>query len=195
LLTVLPFALGAFECFVNIYGTEESVFTSQLDEYTSEVMYATGISRNSTDKFVFEDLTFPKKALAVNVFLGSSFMGFVIYYADMFNLLAALAVHDITSRYERFLSSQNNISIRSLLTYYEQMCTKINKINAISSQVKLIVYAGLVIWISTSSLEVIENSNWVGSLMILIIYILHAFAFLLAANANKTVKLQKKTIF
>jgi len=180
---------------VNFYGTEEGVFTSRLDEYTSFVMYATGISRNSTDKFVFKDLNFPKKSLAVNVFLGSNFMGFVIYYTDVFNLLAAVAIHEITSRHERFLTSQNEMRIRSLRTYYDQMCTKVNKINAINSQLMLIVYVRVVVWISSTSVFIMESSNWLIIVGGLTIYILHASAFMLAADANKKVKLPMKDIF
>jgi len=178
---------------VDFYGTEESEFTSQLDEYTSGVMFAAGITRNSTETFVFKDLHFPQKALAVSVFLATGLGNFLNYYTDVFNLLAAVAVHDITSRHERFLSSQNDINVRSNLTCYDQMCTKVKKINAVCNRVMLIVYVRLLAWISCRSVFVMEKSNWLIRLLVFTLYILHVSAFLLAADANKKVKLSMKT--
>jgi len=165
-----------------------------LDELTSRALYAAGISRNSTDKFVFEDLNIPKKAFAVSFHLACSLLLLLIAYTDVFNLLAAVAIHGITSKHERFLSSQNDRNVRSLLIDYDHMCTKVNRINAINSHVLLIVYLRLVIWISTSSLDVMESNNWLLRALVLSYYILHAFAFILAADANKKVQFTMKTI-
>jgi len=194
LFASLGFVPGVVDCFVAFFGTEESVFASRLDKFTSAVMHATGISTNTSDTFVFKDLNFPQKALAVNVIIALWPAQLLLAYTDVFNLLAAVAIHDITSRHERFLSSQNERSVRFLLTYYDQMCTKINNINAINTGVMLIVYVRLVAWISISSLDLMESSNWVWRALVFTKYILHASAFMLAADANKKVKLTIKTI-
>jgi len=194
LFALFAFVLGAVESLTYLYGTEESELTPTIDEYASTVMYAVGISNSSTDEFVFKDLNFPKKALAVNVFLAECLGNFLIHYTDVFNLLAAVAVHDIASQHERFISSQNDRNVRSLLTYYDQMCTKINKINGINSRVMLIVYVRIVSWISTTTVYAMKYSNWANRVVVFTSLILHASAFILAADANKKVKLTMKTI-
>jgi len=123
------------DVFVDFYSSLHGHVASVLDQYTSEALYTTFVSSNSSAITVFQDLNLPKKALAVNYFIFSSFEQLLTTYIDMFNLLAAVAINDVTSRHERFISSQNNMSIRSLLTFYDQMCTKVDNINAINSRV------------------------------------------------------------
>jgi len=49
------------------------------------------------DEFVFKDLDIPKMAATAKFFIFESFGGLVISNTDMLNLLAAVAIYDITN--------------------------------------------------------------------------------------------------
>jgi len=141
LFAFLGFSLGIVYSVVFFCTAKEGVWASQFDKYTSSVMYMTFISRKSTEVFFFNDLSFPKKALTVSFFIILNLQTFLISYIDVFCFLAALALYDITNRIDRVICSNADLlDIRFLLTYYQQLCTEVNKMNAINSRVMLVVY-------------------------------------------------------
>jgi len=107
-------------------------------------------------------------------------------------LLSAVAIYDVTNRLHRVIRSKVDLNLQFLLTSYEKMCVEVNGINEINSKVMLVVYVRLLSWLSQSSVDVLEPSNWLIKVHLLIYYIFYSSIFILAAEANRQVSLQLK---
>jgi len=175
-----------------IYVAENFHTTSQFDEYTSEAMYVTFFSGNHTGVFVFKDLNFPRKFAVVSSLVVDLFQVFQIACADILTLLSAVAIYDVTNRLHGIIFSKVDLNLQFLLTGYEQMCMEVNGINEINSKVMLVVYVRLLSWLSHSSVDVLEPSNWLIKVHLLIYYIFYSSIFILAEEANRQVSLQLK---
>jgi len=137
--------------------------------------------------FIFKDLDFTKKAILVHCFIFETLLDFLTTYIDVFNFLAALAIHDITSKHEKFLSAQTDMSIQSLLFVYERMCTEVNKINIINRWVMLFAFVRALVLFTATIIFAIEESDWAMTALLLTHYTMYAMTFLLAADPNKKV--------
>jgi len=184
---LLGIVLGAGDAFIDFAPTDEADWVDQIDELASGVMYITFISRNSTAELVFNDLSYPEKALAITFFVASIFTSMLASYIELFNFLAALTVYNITNRLHRVVYSRTDLNTRFLLTCYERMWTDVNKINEINSGVMLVVYVQIVLLLSSSSVSLMEYNNWVDRVSMFFNCILIAVTFILAAEANKKV--------
>jgi len=159
-------------------------------------MYMTFASRNSTEAFLFKDLSVPRKALVLTFFVVSVFQSILLCYVDLFNTLAAVAIYDVTNRIDKAICSHTDkINIRFLLTTYEQMWTEMTKINAINSRLMLVVYVQTLTYLSSTCVDLMEESNWLNRVYVLSYYFLYALTFLLAAEANEKVTIKVKIHF
>jgi len=169
--------------------TSNGISTAGLDTFASSVMYTTFLSTNLTQHFLFKDLNYPEKALVVSRFIVTSFQAFIYAYTSVLNFLAAMAVYDITNTAYKFVCSHTDMNVRSLLDIFDQMCTEVNKINAVNSRVMLVVYVQVLSWFTFSCLDVMEGSDWLLEVYLFSAYLLYALTFIVAAEANVKVSL------
>jgi len=180
--------LGFFFGATNIslwFVTSNGVSTAGFDTFTSSVLYTTFLSTNSTEVFLFKDLNYPKKALVVSLFIVTSFQALSYAYIGVLNFLAALAVYDITNTVYKFVFSHDEMNIRCLLDIFDQMCTEVNKINAVNRRVTLVVYVQALSWFSFTSVDVMEEYDWFVGVYLVSVYLVYALTFIVAAEANK----------
>jgi len=154
-------------------------------------MRMTMFSSNSTSGvFFFKDLSLSRKVLVGYCFIINIFQIFLSIYTTVLNLLAAVAIFDITKSLDKVICSKADLknSIRFLLACFEQMCTEVNTVNEINSGVMLVSYVQLLSWLSQTSVDVMEHNNWIYRVYAFIYYILYALTYVLAAEANKKVR-------
>jgi len=159
-------------------------------------MYMTFITDNSTEKFIFQELNAPKKALVVSFYIFQTFQSSLVCYIDVFNLLASVAIYDVTDKLERYFeaNSSNKMNIRSLLAYYEQMWSEVNKINGMNRGAMLVVYVQIITWLASTCVDLIEENNWLNRAFFVSFYVLYALTFIIAAEANQKVSFKVKWI-
>jgi len=172
---------------LQVFHTSNGVLVWQLDKHTSAVMRLTLLSKNSTEVVYFDQVMFPKKALVIIYLVLSHFQCFLNIYTILINLLAAVAMYDITSRIDRVICYKANLNIRFLLTCYEQMWGKLNTINEVNSKVMLVVYMYILSWSSVSSVHILEENSWLYRVFVLMYCTLFSSTFIFAAEANRKV--------
>jgi len=91
-----------------------------------------------------------------------------------------------------------------LLAGYDQMCTEVNKINAgnsrvmqmstevdkinrLNSKVLLAMYVETLTFLSSTCVDIMEESNWLNRVFTFSFYILYGFTLIIAAEANEKV--------
>jgi len=189
-------AIGLFFAFLKFFFGAANILSWSVpgsgvgfDSYSSSVMYLTFLSTNSTEMFSFKDLNYPKKALVVSSFIVGIFQAVIQAYTTVLNFLAALAIFDITNTVYKFVFSHDEMNIRSLLDIFHQMCTEVKRINAFNSRVTLVVYVLALSWFSCTSVDVMEEYDWVLKVFLVSEYLVYALTFVVAAEANKKASL------
>jgi len=179
---------------MDIAPSNKPDWTTYFGRFTSAAMYITFISSNATAELVFNDLNYPEKSVTITFFVVAILTALLQAYVELFNLLAALAVYDITKRLHKVVYSRTDLNIRFLLTCYERMWTDVNKINEVNSGVMLVVYLRVLAWLSTVSVTLMQVDNWLGRVYLLLYSTLTAVTFILAAEANKKVNVCIKKV-
>jgi len=139
---------------------------------------------------LFEELDYSKKALTVCFFIIYNLQTVLISYIDIFNFLAAVAIYDITRKLDAIMCSKVDKNIGFLLTCYGRMLKDVK--NAINSRVMLALYIQTLTFLTSTCVDIKEDSNWLNRVYMFGYYNLYAFTLILAAEANATVSLGLK---
>jgi len=176
---------------------ESGAWGTDLDNFTSEVMYSFFLSKNATEIYRFDKLDANSQALVLAVLVLSCLKQIANGYMLTFNLLMTLAVYEITTKIRKSFVRQKKISVLELLTCYDEMWKEFKKINKTFGGMTVVCYLQMITWLSNRALDILGKTNWHKRLRSVLNYTCCVLTLYFAAEANQnvsTIKNNKNTI-
>jgi len=156
-------------------------------------MYLTFISQNISSTFTFNNLEHHRKPLVIGYGFLRLLTAICSVHCGVLSFLSSLAVYEITSEVnkEKF-SPDSSLSLRSLMTHYDNVCGHIKRQNELNCRILFVLISDMVSWLSSSSLEFFETSNWYNRFYLTFYWTIYFVTLILSAEANRKVIQENK---
>jgi len=107
-------------------------WTFQEDDDTTLYTHMLQIKPNSTETFIFDDLNKHQKVGLLWYVVANSLLYIFMAFIDVFTLLPALVLYEITSKIDKRVNTEPNLTITDLLKLYEKLWSYMRVINEVS---------------------------------------------------------------
>jgi len=157
-------------------------------------MYLTFISQNVSSPFTFNNLEPHRKPLVIGYGFLRLLTAMCSVHCGVLSFLSSLAAFEITSEVvnkEKF-SPDSSLSLRSLMTHYDDVCGHIKRQNQLNCRILFVLISDMVSWLSSSSLEFFETSNWYNRFYLTFYWTIYFVTLILSAEANRKVTQENK---
>jgi len=119
--------------YVSTIGTEGDFRIKE--SFISKVIYIPHASQNISQTYKYSDLGAGTKSLVLACAFLRGILAIIYYCLAIFNVISAVAAHEITKKTHDIFFSDNLPGMQILLVHYENMCDHIKRLNQINNRV------------------------------------------------------------
>jgi len=158
-----------------------------VNDFTNTALYMTFQISDRNVTYNFYEVSPVEKSLTIAVFIVDAYYNTILALLELFNLIATISLYEVSCKMHKIFFAKEATSVKMLLRHYTDMKKVFGYVNKVNGPVMLVVYVQIISWISSTTLETLDEVNWPRRIYMGMYYTLYVCTFYFAAEVNHKV--------